>query len=255
MLLKGKSGLVTAAGSGIGRASALALATQGANVMVSDINDEFGLETVRLIKEAGGVASYIRCDVSDEAQVRSLVKATVEEFGRLDFAHNNAGLAGNNAPLLSTNSDRFDFAIKINIHGLYYALKAEIEEMIKTGGGSIINTISCSGLEGTVNMIDYTASKFGAHGMTKTAALEYGKYNIRVNGIAPGMTLTPAVQAWKETSPEQSKKMEDSVPMGRLGNPEEQANGVVFLASDLASYVTGIILPIDGGYMAGSIAT
>lgn len=254
MLLEGKSGLVTAAGSGIGRASALALAAQGANVVVSDINDEFGLETVRLIEEAGGVAKYIRCDVSDEAQVKALVKATVDAFGRLDFAHNNAGLAGNNGPILSTSSERFDFSIKINVHGLYYALKAEIEEMVKAGGGSIINTVSCAGLEGTMNMIDYTASKFGAHGMTKSAALEYGKQNIRINGIAPGMTLTAAVEAWKDSSPDQAQKMEDSIPMGRLAKPEEQANAVVFLASDMASYITGVVLPIDGGFMAGKLA-
>ena len=254
MLLKGKSGLVTAAGSGIGRASALALAAQGAKVMVSDINDESGLETVRLIEEAGGVAKYMRCDVSDVAQVKALVQATVTAFGKLDFAHNNAGISGNNGPILSTSSERFDLSIKVNVHGLYYALKAEIEEMTKTGGGSIINTLSSAGMEGVMNMIDYSASKYSVHGMTKSAALEYGKHNIRVNGIAPGMTLTPAVAGWKNAAPEQFQKVEASIPMGRLGAPEDQANAVVFLASDMASYVTGVVIPVDGGYVAGKLA-
>ncbi|PYE43262.1 glucose 1-dehydrogenase [Paenibacillus barcinonensis] len=252
-LLENKAGLVTAAGSGIGRASAMALAKEGAKVMVSDINEESGKETVRLIEEAGGSASFFKCNVAIEEEVKGLVEATVAKFGKLDFAHNNAGMGPKPVPIAESPSEDFDRVIKINLYGMYYALKYEIIEMLKTGGGSIVNTSSGSGLEGMTNIVPYSASKWGVTGMTKSVALEYGKENIRVNAIAPGLTLTPQVEAWFEAAPEQAKATLGNIPSGKATKPEDQANAVVFLCSDLASQINGVILPVDGGFVAGKL--
>ena len=177
-LMKNKSGLVTAAGSGIGRASATALAHAGAKVMVADINEDTGNETVQLIIDSGGEAEFFKCDVSDEAQVKALVDKTVASFGKLDFAHNNAGVNLGQVKIGELDSADWDKTIKINLYGTFYSIKHQVNAMIKTGGGAIVNTASGAGLEGSPNMAPYTASKFGIVGLTKSVALEYGQQGI-----------------------------------------------------------------------------
>lgn len=202
-LLKGKAGLVTAAGSGIGRASAVALANAGAKVMVSDISEEGGQETVNIIKENGGEAQFFKCDVSDEEQVKALVDETVTVFGKLDFAHNNAGINAGQVKIGEMDANDWDKTMKINLYGTFYSVKHQVNAMLQSGGGSIVNTASGAGLEGSPNMTPYTASKHGIVGLTKSVALEYGKQNIRINAIAPGATITPAIEGWAKNHPEQ----------------------------------------------------
>ncbi|WKA58275.1 glucose 1-dehydrogenase [Planococcus shenhongbingii] len=252
-LMEGKAGLVTGAGLGIGRASALAFAREGAKVMVSDVNEESGKETVRMIEKAGGAAAFFPCDVSNEDDVEALVDATVAEFGKLDFAHNNAGITASIAPIAESDSADFDRVMKTNLYGTYYSMKHEVRAMLKTGGGAIVNTSSGAGLEGVQNIVDYVASKFGINGMTKTVALEYGRKGIRVNALCPGITSTPAVEGWFAAAPEQAETVKATLPSGNLATPEDVGNAAVFLCSDLAGQISGVMLPIDGGFTAGKL--
>lgn len=249
-LLEGKSGLVTGAASGIGRASAIAFAKEGAKVMVSDVSQEGGEETVRLIIEEGGEAEFFKCDVSDEGQVKALVEATIAAFGKLDWAHNNAGIASPSAPIADMESKDWKKTLSIDLDGSFYCLKYELAAMMKSGGGAIVNTSSTAGLRGVPNLSPYSSSKWGVNGLTKTAAIEYGKYGIRVNSICPGMTETPGVEAWTKGAPEQAAQVKSTIPLGRLGTAEEQANAAIWLCSDKASYITGVNLEIDGGRSA-----
>lgn len=221
-LLKGKAGLVTAAGSGIGRASAVALANAGAKVMVSDISEEGGQETVNIIKENGGEAQFFKCDVSDEEQVKALVDETVTVFGKLDFAHNNAGINAGQVKIGEMDANDWDKTMKINLYGTFYSVKHQVNAMLQSGGGSIVNTASGAGLEGSPNMTPYTASKHGIVGLTKSVALEYGKQNIRINAIAPGATITPAIEGWAKNHPEQYNGVLESLPAGEMSTPEDQ---------------------------------
>lgn len=230
-LMEGKSGFVTGAGSGIGRGSALAFAKAGANVLVSDVNEERGKETVRIIKEAGGTAAFFLCNVAVEEEVKALVNATIKQFGRLDFAHNNAGIGSQTAPIAETDSADWDKVMKVNLYGMYFALKHEIRAMMETGG-AIVNTASTAGLNGIANLSPYSASKFAVNGLTKSAALEYGKKGIRMNAICPGMTLTPAIEYWLGIVPEQANAGKESIPTGQVATPEDQGNAAVFLCSD-----------------------
>lgn len=252
-LMEGKAGLVTGAASGIGRGSALAFALAGAKVMVADIDEEGGKETVRLIEEVGGIASFFKCNIINEEEVKTLVEATVAAYGKLDFAHNNAGVNAPNAPITESKTSDWDKVIKINLYGVYYALKHEITAMLKTGGGAIVNTASGAGIEGVPNMVSYTASKSGVIALTKSVALEYGNYGIRVNSICPGMTLTPMIKTWIESSPEHANRVRASTPTGTIAKVEDQANAAVFLCSDLAAQINGVALPVDGGYLAGKM--
>jgi NAD(P)-dependent dehydrogenase (short-subunit alcohol dehydrogenase family) len=251
--MEGKAGLVTGAGSGIGRGSALAFAREGAKVMVSDVNEEAGKETVRLIEKAGGVASFFKCNVAVEDEVKALIDATVSTFGRLDFAHNNAGIGSKTAPIAESETPDWDRVIQINLYGTYYCMKHEVIAMLKTGGGAIVNTASGAGLEGVPNMVPYVASKWAINGLTKSAALEYGQKGIRVNSICPGMTLTPAIASWFAAAPEQAEAVKASIPSGSLATPEDQGNAAVFLCSDLAAQISGVTLPVDGGFVAGKL--
>ncbi len=252
-LMKNKSGLVTAAGSGIGRASALALADAGAKVMVADINEDTGNETVQLIIDSGGEAEFFKCDVSDELQVKALVDKTVASFGKLDFAHNNAGVNLGQVKIGELDSADWDKTIKINLYGTFYSIKHQVNAMIKTGGGAIVNTASGAGLEGSPNMAPYTASKFGIVGLTKSVALEYGQQGIRINSIAPGATITPAIQSWAKSSPDQYNAVLNSMPSGAMSTAEDQGNTVMFLCSDLAKQINGVTIPVDGGFTAGKM--
>ncbi|GAA4860463.1 SDR family oxidoreductase [Paenibacillus vulneris] len=251
ILMKNKAGLVTGAGSGIGRASALAFAREGAKVMVSDYNQELGEETIRLIKLEGGEASFFKCDVSDEEQVKLLIEATVERFGKLDFAHNNAGISSPTVPIGEMKTEDWDRTIKINLYGVFFCIKHEVNAMLKNGGGAIVNTSSGSGIEGNPNMAPYTASKFAINGLTRSVAIEYGKHGIRINSICPGMTRTPLNQTFFENSPEQAEALQAIIPLRRVSEPEEQGNAAVWLCSDMAKYITGVALPVDGGFVAG----
>ncbi|HZW68961.1 MAG TPA: glucose 1-dehydrogenase [Pseudogracilibacillus sp.] len=249
-LLQGKVGIITASGSGIGRTSALVCAEEGAKIVVSDVVDEAGEETVRLIKEAGGDAIYIRCNVADAADVKNLVDKTMKHFGRLDFAHNNAGIGAPNVPLAEVEVEDYQRVMSITLEGTFLCMKYEIPAMLKSGGGSIVNTSSSSGLVGTPLQSAYSAAKFGVNGLMKTAALEYGSQGIRVNSICPGMTMTPAVEKWMKEAPEEAEALKNNVPMQRLGTTEDQANAVAWLCSDKASYVNGVTLSVDGGLLA-----
>lgn len=250
MLFEGKVGIVTAAGNGIGRASAIAFAKEGSVVIVSDISEEAGKETVRLIEDLGGKADFIACNVAEEEQVQFLIEETVKRYGKLDWAHNNAGIGAPSKPIGETNSADWDRCIQITQTSLYYCLKHEVNAMVKTGGGAIVNTASTSGLLGSENLATYSAAKWAVNGLTKSVALEYAKHGIRVNSICPGMTLTGAVEQWAKEVPEQAKFVENDIPLGRLGEPEDQANAAVFLCSEKAAYITGINLAVDGGQTA-----
>lgn len=249
-LLKGKVGIITAAGSGIGRQSALVCAKEGATVVVSDVIVEAGEETVRLIEEAGGKAAFIQCDVTNEDEVRQLVRETVGKFGKLDFAHNNAGIGAPNVPVSEVEKEDWRRVMHITLEGTYLCMKHQIPAMLDNGGGAIVNTSSSSGLVGTPLQSAYSSAKFGVNGLTKTAALEYGSQGIRVNSICPGVTKTPAVAKWLEDAPDEAQALIDGIPMKRMSEPVEQANAVAWLCSDRASYVTGVALSVDGGLLA-----
>jgi NAD(P)-dependent dehydrogenase (short-subunit alcohol dehydrogenase family) len=252
-LMEGKAGLVTGAGSGIGQATAIAFAREGAKVIVSDINEENGNETVKLIKEAGGEAEFFKCDVSDEEQVKELVEATVSTFGKLDFAHNNAGYNGKFVPLGELESSTWDQVMQINLYGTFYCMKHEINAMLKTGGGTIVNTASGAGVIGIAYNGPYNAVKFGIVGLTRNAAMDYGTKGIRVNALAPGSTMTPMMMNAFEQNPgpEFEESVLSGIPMRKLAEPEDQANAVVWLCSEQARMITGVTLPVDGGYLAG----
>ena len=249
-LMEGKSGLVTGGGSGIGRASAIAFAKEGAQVIVSDIDEKSGKETVRLIKNFGGTAAFFKCDVSKEEEIKALVDYVVLEFGRLDWAHNNAGISSDINLLADIPNDNWERVLKTNLDGTYFALKYEIKKMLENGGGSIVNTSSMSGLGGRSKMAPYSASKWGVNSLTKTAAIDYGNQNIRVNAVCPGMTYTSGVKAWAESAPDLYKNVLKTIPLGRMGTPEEIANVAVFLCSEKASFITGITMVVDGGRSA-----
>jgi len=250
--MEGKVGIVTGAGSGIGRASAIAFATEGAKVVVSDILLEAGEETVDLIKEIGGEACFIQCDVSNEGSVKELIDRTILWYGQLDWAHNNAGISNPPADIANLKTSDWEFTLKVNLNGLYYALKYEIQAMLKSGGGAIVNTSSHSGLKGTPRKGAYVATKWGVNGMTRTVALEYARQGIRVNSICPSMTLTPMLERYFEQSPEQAEVIKNSIPLKRIGTIEEQANAAIWLCSEKASYITGVNLPVDGGLSSQS---
>ncbi len=251
--MKGKSGLITASGSGIGRASAIAFANAGANVMVSDLNEEAGLETVQLIKDNGGSAAFYKTDVTDEAQIKALIDETVSTFGQLDFAHNNAGLSFSQGKIGDTDSEQWDKTIKLTLYSVFYGMKHQVNAMVETGGGAIVNTVSTAGIEGVTNMTPYVAAKHGITGLTKSVALEYARQGIRVNGIAPGSTLTPALQGWAKEAPDQYEAVLQAIPAGEMAQPEDQANAALFLCSNIAGHINGVILPVDGGFASGKI--
>lgn len=246
-LMKNKVGIVTAGGAGIGRSSALLFAEEGAKVVVSDISVKAGEETVEMIRENGGEAIFIPCNVSVEDEVITLIDKTVEQYGRLDWAHNNAGIGAPTLPITETRAEDWKRAMNVNLDGLFYCLKYQIKEMLKHGSGAIVNTSSTGGLTGTPGLAAYTSSKWGVNGLTKTTALEFAEHNIRINSICPGMTRTRAVDHWIKEAPEQARIYEEEIPMKRMGTPEEQANAVVWLCSDKASFITGVNLPVDGG--------
>lgn len=247
-----KVALVTGAASGIGRASARIFAREGAKVVVADLNREGGEETVRLIKDAGGDAIFQLCDVGTEASVSALIKAAVGHYGRLDCAHNNAGVEGVHARLAEQTEENFDLNYRVNQKGVFLCMKHEILQMLQqTSGGAIVNTVSGAGLAGIGFMSPYSSSKHGAVGLTKTAAMEYAKKKIRVNAVCPGPVETPMLLRVFEENPKLREAMISGPPMHRLAAPEEIGEAAVWLCSDKASFITGVPLPVDGGLLAG----
>jgi NAD(P)-dependent dehydrogenase (short-subunit alcohol dehydrogenase family) len=245
--LQGKVVLVTGAGSGIGRGTALLFAAEGAKVAAVDVNQEPGEETVRLIRADGGDATFVQCDVANVQEVTAMVQKTVETYGRLDCAFNNAGIAGLNTPVVEYDEEVWDRVVAINLKGVWLCMKAEIPQMLKQGGGAIVNTASVAGHIGTAGATGYTASKHGVVGLTKTVALEYAKAGIRINAISPGAIHTDMIDKLITEYPQMKKFYEDVHPIGRIGRIEEVAGAVVWLCSPWASFMIGHSMIIDGG--------
>ena len=248
----GRVVLVTGAGSGIGRASAQAFAAAGAAVAVVDADVDLGEETVARIRQAGDAAArFFRCDVADEQQVSALVRAVTETYGRLDYAHNNAGISPVTGNTVDCPKELWDRIIAVNLTGVWLGMKYEIPAMIAAGGGAIVNTSSGVGLKAFPNQPAYVASKHGVVGLTKTAALEFATVGIRVNAICPGATLTPMVESKARAGAYTLEAMAAVSPMKRIASPDEIAQAAVWLCSSAASFVNGAILPVDGGTLAG----
>lgn len=243
----GKVALVTGAGGGIGRATAIAFAASGASVVVADVQDAIGEETVATIVDAGGKAVYQHCDVADGDQVKALVARAVSEFGRLDFAHNNAGI---NSVMANEYEDEiWARSLAVNLTGVMLCMREEADVMVKQGKGAIVNTASINGLVGNGAQPGYTATKHGVVGLTRHGALRWAKAGIRVNAVCPGVIETP-MTAPLTANPDMRKILDNMTPMGRMGQAEEVASAVLWLCSDQASFVTGHPLVIDGGATA-----
>jgi len=245
----GKVALVTGGGSGLGRATAIAFAKAGARVVVQDIADKGGRETVGLIEEAGGEAFYIHADVRDEAAVAAMVAEAAGRFGRLDFAFNNAGISGGAGLDEFWDTPIFDNTFAINARGVFLCMKYEVPQMLKTGGGAIVNTASVAGINGTGHP-SYIGSKHAVIGLTKSVAMLCATQNIRVNAVCPAAIDTPMVQDMTERDPNNAKLIAKLHPMKRIGQPHEVADAVLFLCSERASFITGHPLAVDGGTLA-----
>jgi NAD(P)-dependent dehydrogenase (short-subunit alcohol dehydrogenase family) len=249
-LLQGKVALVTGGGSGIGRATSIRLAQEGAKVMIADYVPEGAEKTVKMIKDAGGQASCIAADVSVTKQVEMIIDKTVQTYGRIDCAHNNAGIEGKFADTTQCTEDNWDRVIAIDLKAVWLCMKYEIPQMLKQGGGAIVNTASIAGLLGFTGAAAYVAAKHGVVGLTRTAALEYAQKNIRVNCVCPGVIRTPMVERALDGGGLTEGDVIMAEPIGRMGKPEEIAAGVLWLLSDASSFVTGHPLTIDGGWVA-----
>lgn len=247
--LKDGVAIVTGAASGIGRATAELFAMRGARVVVSDVDDEGGRETVRRIESGGGVAAYVRADVSKPGDCEGLVAGTMDQFGRLDFACNNAGIAGEARPTGAYDIAEWDHVLAVNLSGVFYCMRFQIPAMIESGGGAIVNVASILGAVGFGTAPAYTAAKHGVLGLSKTAAIEHAPDGIRVNTVGPAFIQTPLI-AELENDPATRDMLVSLHPIGRLGRSEEVAELIVFLSSDAASFITGSYHPVDGGYMA-----
>ncbi len=242
---------ITGGTSGIGRAAAFSFAKEGAKVSVCGRDLKKGAETSNDIKKAGGDCLFIQCDVSKIDDVANFISKTVDHFGRLDYAFNNAGVSSSRKTILERTEKEWDYSIDINLKGLWLCMKFEIEYMIKNGGGSIINTSSGWGISVTNLVEDYCAGKHGAIGLTKALALDFAKYKIRINAICPGLIKTPINEERYFSGPDSEKIIKKMIPLQREGSTEEVAQVVMFLCSEASSYITGCIIPIDGGALAG----
>ncbi len=249
MSLKGKVALVTGGTSGIGKATALALSSAGAKVVFSGRREPEGKDTANLILQSGAECLFVRSDVSSEADVQALIQKTVESYGRLDCAFNNAGIDPATKPLHEQSVEDFDKLMAVNVRGVFLCMKYEIQQMLTQGAGVIVNNSSIGGLIAFPGISPYHASKHAVMGLTRSAALDYAKQSIRINAVNPGLTDTEMNDRLNASStPEQVASI---IPMGRIGKPEEIAAAVVFLCSDAASYMTGQSLVLDGGFTAG----
>lgn len=245
--LEGRVALVTGGASGIGRASALAFASEGAKVVVADVDEAGAAETVKAVAEAGGTARFVSCDVTRSDEVAAMVADAVAAYGRLDCALNNAGTSGSTAFTVDYPEEEWDRVIALNLRSVFLCMKHEIPAMLSQGGGAIVNTSSGAGLVGFPGLSAYVASKHGVIGLTRATALEYVKSGIRINAVCPGSTRTPMLASFMGDDPAIQKMMERAAPIGRLGDPSEIAAAVVWLCTDDASFVVGHALAVDGG--------
>jgi NAD(P)-dependent dehydrogenase (short-subunit alcohol dehydrogenase family) len=243
----GRVAIVTGAAAGIGRASALAFAAAGASVVVADVDDAGGAATVELATRAGGEARFVATDVASSASVQEMVDATIAAYGRLDFAHNNAGVAAAQHDVADLPEAEWDRVQGVMLRGVYLCMKYEIPHLLAEGG-AIVNTASGAGLVGYPGQSPYVSSKHGVLGLTKSAALEYGHRGVRVNAVCPGTVLTPMVEAATQV-PGLEEQLVALHPIGRIGTPDEIAQAVLWLCSDGASFVLGHALAVDGGYV------
>ena len=239
--------LVTGAGSGLGRATAVAFAAQGARVLVADRDDLGGRETLDLVQAAGGEGLFVETDVTQQGAVEAMVSVAVETFGRLDAAVNNAGTTGKGGMTADYDVEDWHRTIALNLDSVFFCLRAEIPAMLESGGGAIVNVASGAGLVGFAGLPAYVASKHGVVGLTRASALEYARQGIRINCVCPGSTRTPMLEGFMGGDPKIEKMMKAGVPLGRLGRPDEIAAAIVWLCSDAASFVVGHAMAVDGG--------
>ncbi|MDD5510351.1 MAG: glucose 1-dehydrogenase [Dehalococcoidales bacterium] len=242
--LDAKVAIITGAGCGQGRAAAMLFAKEGAKIVIAEVEAEAGEQTRRLIKNAGGEAIFVKTDVSKREDIKNMVNLTIETYGRLDILYNNAGISGESSSIVDCTEENWDKIMSVNLKGVWLTMKYAIPEILKIGGGAIINTGSVAAHKGVVNMPAYCASKGGVDALTRAAAVEYSGQNIRINSIDPGPIKTRMLLS---TSPEKEQRFLDLVPQGRYGEPEEISQAALFLASDECPYMTGQTLIIDGG--------
>jgi len=250
MDMQDKVAVVTGGGSGIGRVTAEAFAAAGASVVVSDVDDDGGRETVTKIEESGGSAGFVHCDVADESSVQEMVQYAIDTFGGIDFACNNAGIEGKQHPTADMSVEEFRRVIDINLFGVFHCMKYEIPAMLQRGGGVIVNISSTAGFRGYAQLGPYVASKHAVAGLTKATALEYATEGIRVLSVHPAAIETPMISRAMADNPDLARSMEDMHPIGRVGQPREIADVVVFLCSDGASFMTGSQIVVDGGALS-----
>lgn len=246
----GKIAFVTGAASGIGRATALAFAEAGAWVALADINEDGGQNTARMIQENGGEALFFKCDLGDSTSIPDVLSNVVKHMGPIDYAFNNAGIEGETGNTVECSESNWQTVINVNLRGIWLCMKNEIPQMLKKGGGAIVNTSSVAGVVGFQGIPAYVASKHGVLGLTKAAALEFATQKIRVNAICPGVIQTPMIDRFTKKDPDARTQLLAGEPMGRLGTPEEIASAVLWLCSDQSSFVTGHSLVVDGGWVA-----
>ena len=248
--LEGKTAIITGATSGIGRATGILMASLGANVIVAGRRVDEGEETARLASENGGVCRFVRCDVTDVSQVQALVKAAVDEFGRLDCAFNNAGVFADTGRLHESDDDVLAQTLDVNVRGTWNSMKVELAAMVEQGSGVIVNDSSLAGIRGSRGRPAYTAAKHAIVGLTRTCALDYVRYGIRINAVCPGPIDTVMMEQVDSHDAELKARRQQALPMGRYGTPDEVAELVVWLCSDASSYITGQAFTVDGGLSA-----
>jgi NAD(P)-dependent dehydrogenase (short-subunit alcohol dehydrogenase family) len=249
---EGKVALVTGSATGMGRSTAIEFGKAGARVIVADWNEKAGQATADEIVAQGGVAKYVKVDVSKGASVKAMVDATIDAYGRLDCAFNNAGVMEESANLAELDEDMWDRIIDVNMKGVWLCMKYELPVMVAQGKGAIVNTSSVNAFRILPRCAAYTASKFGVIGLTRTAAVEYGPMGVRVNAICPGAIRTPMMESAVAADPSRLERIKHTRPLGRVADPIEIANAALFLCSDYARHITAHSLPVDGGYIGAA---